>query len=418
MATKIGQSFLAPAGKTQLIADALRATELVPGMQSRSASTLVTPGFGASPTRVQVNKRGNAWNAIKDVIAGVGGVVGMNQERSARAAQEQALNEAMSSPEGMTPETMLRLRQLGVDADTLKLVAPKDNELGMNQIAQYGQTSAGMRTLNQLKPGTFSDQYIAEAEARERADAERLSAEKIRIAQESRAPSAPRTRSEIDVILGGDPDEIQRLQDYKMLVGGKGVYDESGKVIPKPTAPKTGRNAPADPKAELAKMEQQTADLEAMLSDPKSDEELFSPKQAILVPAGEAAGKGDNPSVTGTLTGQYARTKKSPMATRLERWGQEQALGRIKELYPASNSDIQMLLSMQPRPGDSRESVTNYLELRKQVLEKAKQGGYGEPTAPALTAAEDVWGSVPVDERPNGWEKWPPDVAQAWMEAQ
>jgi hypothetical protein len=159
-------------------------------------------------------------------------------------------------------------------------------------------------------------------------------------------------------------------------------------------------------------------ELEQMLSDPASKDELFSTQQAITVPAGEAAGKGDNPSVTGTLVGQYARTKKSPMSTRLERWGQEQALGRIKELYPASNADIQMLLSMQPRPGDTRESMTNYLNLRKQVIEKAKRGEYGQAAAPAQTAAEDVWGEIPVGERPNGWEKWPAEAAQMWMEAQ
>jgi hypothetical protein len=417
MATKIGQSFLT--ARPQLVADALRATDAIPGMQSRSASTLVTPGFGASPTRIQANTKGMAWNAVKDAIAGVSGVVGMQAERNAREQQQAALEEAMASPDGMTPETMLRLRQLGVDADTLKLVAPKDNELGMNQIAQYGQTSAGMRTLNQLKPGTFSEDYIAQAEARENAEAARKSDEQIRVAQASRAPAAPHSRSEIDVILGGNPDEIKALQDYKMLVGGKGVYDANGNVIPKPAATgKTGRNAPVDPKAEVARLERNLSELESMLTDPSSGEQLFSNKQAIVIPAGEAAGKGDNPSVTGTLTAQYARTKKSPMSTQLERWGQEQALGRIKELYPASNSDIAMLLSMQPRPGDSRDSMERYLALSKQVTKNLRDGVYGAPLQPADTAAEDVWGGVPVDERPPGWEKYPADVAQEWMDSQ
>ena len=201
-------------------------------------------------------------------------------------------------------------------------------------------------------------------------------------------------------------------------MSGKGIYDAEGRVIPKPAAVGKGKNAPVDPKAELAKMSAQTDELEKMLSDPRSDTELFGTQQSIVVPAGEAAGKGDNPSVVGTAVGQYARTKKAPMAVRLERWGQEQALHRIKDLYPASNADIQMLLSMQPRPGDSRESMTEYLALRKQVIKNAEAGVYGAPAEPNLTAAEDVWGDIPVTERPNGWEKWPADAVQAWVEAQ
>jgi hypothetical protein len=62
--------------------------------------------------------------------------------------------------------------------------------------------------------------------------------------------------------------------------------------------------------------------------------------------------------------------------------------------------------------------MTNYLQLRKSVIERAKTGEYGQPQAPALTAAEDVWGELPVGDRPNGWEKWPAEAAEAWLEAQ
>ena len=402
----------------KLMTQALRASQAVPGIQQRAPGTLYVEGFGASPPRVINNRGGQAWNTVKDVLAGVTGVADMRAAQSAKEEQEAALAEAMSNPQGMTPQTMLRLRQLGVDADTLKLVAPKENELGMNQIAQYGQTPQGMRTINQLRPGTFSDEYIAQAEAAMQKAQEAEMSNKIRVAQESRAPQEPRSRTELDVILNGSPEERQRLIDARMLMSGKGIYDAEGRVIPKPAAVGKGKNAPVDPKAELAKMKAQAAELESMLNDPRADTELFSDKQAIVIPAGEAAGKGDNPSVAGTLTAQYARTKKSPMATRLERWGQEQALTRIKDLYPASNADIQMLLSMQPRPGDSRASMAQYLQLHNKIIEKAEAGVYGAPAEPNLTEAEDVWGDIPVTERPNGWEKWPADAVQAWVEAQ
>jgi len=387
--------------KAQMISEALRSA---PGMQSRSDSTFYIPANGASPARIVNNDRGQMWNNIKDAVAVAGSLGDVYNAEQDKKDQSIALSQAAEDTGAMTPQKMMQLRNLGVDVETIKLMqGDKPDRLGQNQILQYGQTPAGMRAVNQLKPGTFSDEAIQSAVEAERAAHAQDVADKRELAIAGRAPSEPRARTELDVLMNGTDDERQRLENFKLVTSGRGVYDQSGKVVPKPVMGRGGK-APIDPKAEMAKHVDMTNQLEAMLNDPRSKDELFSTKQAIIVPAGEAAKAGDNPGVIGTLIGQAARGEKSPMATELDRWGQKQALVGIKELYPASNADIAMLLSMQAKAGDSRANMTSYLKQRRLVESKIASG--------EIKPNQQQDGA---DNLPENWDLFSPEEQAIWL---
>lgn len=387
--------------KAQMISEALRAA---PGLQTRSDSTFYIPANGASPARIVNNERGQMWNNIKDAVAVTGALGDVYNAEQDKKDQSIALSQAAEDTGAMTPQKMMQLRNLGVDVETIKLMqGDKPDRLGQNQILQYGQTPAGMRAVNQLKPGTFSDEAIQAAAEAERAAHAQDVADKRELAIAGRAPSEPRARTELDVLMNGTDEERQRLESFKLVTSGRGVYDQSGKVVPKPVMGRGGK-APIDPKAELAKHVDMTNQLEAMLNDPRSKDELFSTKQAIIVPAGEAAKAGDNPGVFGTLIGQAARGQKSPMATELDRWGQKQALVGIKELYPASNADIAMLLSMQAKAGDSRANMESYLKQRRLVESKIASGD--------IKPNQQQDGA---DSLPENWDLFSPEEQAIWL---
>ena len=276
--------------KAQMISEALRAA---PGLQTRSDSTFYIPANGASPARIVNNERGQMWNNIKDAVAVTGALGDVYNAEQDKKDQSIALSQAASDTGEMTPQKMMQLRNLGVDVETIKLMqGEKPDRLGQNQILQYGQTPAGMRAVNNLKPGTFSDEAIQAAAEAERAAHAQDIADKRELAIAGRAPSEPRARTELDVLMSGTDDERQRLENFKLVTSGRGVYDQSGKVVPKPVMGRGGK-APIDPVAELNKSMEQTKQLEGMLNNPSSDTELFGTKQAIIVPAGEAAKAGD-----------------------------------------------------------------------------------------------------------------------------
>jgi len=210
-----------------VFADVLRAAPSTLANTGRAQGTLYTPGFGAAPPRVIDNSAGRMWNNVKDAAAGLSGVMNQRGEAAAQASRMDALQGILGTGARPTPQQMLELSEIhGFNPDALKMAFPDEEKLGKAQMIQYGRDAAGMRTINALQPGTFSDDAIAQAEASAKAAQQDALDFEMRKAAAGRAPREPRSMTEIDILTSGDQDLIDRYTKGKLglktKTGGSG----------------------------------------------------------------------------------------------------------------------------------------------------------------------------------------------------
>jgi len=359
-----------------IFADALRGAGGLLAAQPRAQGTISLAGFGAAPPRVINNVKGRMWNNIKDAAAGAVGVLSGRAEaaqaEAQAAAQQHALSEAMSG-EGMTPEKLIKLRSLGIDTDTLKMAFPEEDKLGMNQILQYGQTAAGMRKVNALKPGAFSDEAIAQAEAAEAAalaDERGWDREKALL---GRSPREPRAPSDMERYLRASEEERAIMDRFRGKGGsggggGKGVYTDA-----------QGRRF--DSKGNELKSPEQMADegmntakrVRDILASPDADEQLFSNK-AIGRTFVKNVGDQDSNSLFNAAARTAATALEPPLAMELRNIGIENVMNQVQKLYPATDRDVALLMSTTPQAGQNRESMAKWVDIYERINSRIASG--------------------------------------------
>jgi hypothetical protein len=137
------------------LADALRAkaSAQMPGQLDPLGKS---EGANGAPGEVYINWGNILSNAAQPWIKGRQEDEAAAAEGEADAVRQQAIDNI--DFESLNPEQAIRLKEMGID------VSPyvKEPEDYTKQAIQYGQTADGMWAINQLKPGTFSDEAIAE----------------------------------------------------------------------------------------------------------------------------------------------------------------------------------------------------------------------------------------------------------------
>jgi len=329
-----------------------------------SDALLTTRGAPGRPDIVNVNYGGILTNALdkleqdkaeRDLTAAE-----LESENSRRAALD-----AVLGGESMDARSMVGLADAGVDPGMLKALMPET--LGKNQILQYGRDADGMRAVNAIQPGTFTDEQISGAADAARAAKEQDFNDAVRLANATRAPREARSPTELDIALNGTPEQKAALATYLEQKRAKG------------TGAGGGARGKADPVAAAQKSKDFATRLRGMLESDAADQQLFSGTQAVAIPSFTAIP--ENAGIVQRMAAQRAQGLESPMAAELRRMGADMSFEVVKQLYPASNTDIKLALSMQPKPGDSRQSMTRFLEKLEEINRKVETGAYGEPVS-------------------------------------
>lgn len=285
-------------------------------------------------------------------------------------ARRAMLESVMNDPEEMTTQKLLRLSDAGVEADTLKLLKPEKVSKGaMYQAISNNPAMASLFVGEGLITQEQADQVVGAYRSQKEADIN----DRIRIAAAGRSSSGGRSESDAEWFRR-DPE-------------GYRAFKEAGRA---PSAGGRGGKNYVDPVKSMEDMKNTTARLEDILKDPKSDEELFSVKQRIVVPA--VMDTPENASLVERVASQTALGERSPMAGEVHRLATEQSFDVVKQLYPASNSDIKLAQSLQAKVGESRESMQRYVDQRNKIIRKAETGQYGDPVLPDGGSADDQTG--------------------------
>jgi len=371
------------------LAAALRARQATRLKNYReSPGTIETAGYGGHPGIVTTNWGGLGANLVNKALAEQEDTALLDADTKAEDARRAALEAVMGAPEGLDARAMVGLTEVGVDPGVFKMLQPE--KLGKNQILQYGRDPEGMRAVNAVQPGTFTEEQITGAAAAARAAKEQEFQDNVRLANATRAPREARSPTELDIALNGTPEQKAALAAY---LDQKKSRAATGAVRGK-----------VDPVATLQKQKDLAARLRTMLQDPASNEQLFSTKQRVGVPA--AVDIPENAGMVERLLAQAAQGEESPMSADLRRMGSEMSFETVKQLYPASNTDIKLAMSMQPKAGDSRASMERYLLKMEEITRKAEAGEYGPPSD----------GGGEYTARPAYYDRMTPEEQQAWDE--
>ncbi len=336
------------------------------GGSQRSPEMFVMQGFGAAPTQYTANTRGRAWNQIKDAVEMTTALADQQAEQDDMQRRNAMIDEVMSDDSEMDARKLVKLQQLGIDTRALgKLGGAKDNGLSGSQLYQSLGNNPAMAKLALMQGHITQDQY----------DALKQGIDEERDYQRSlKAPSgggSNRAETEAE-FYNRDPEGYTA---WKMA--------QRGKLPPDPNEVKRDKkgNIILSPEQALQKMDTESNDYEAILNDPRSEKELFSVQQSTLLPAIKESGNSESAGVLSRIAGQAAQNKTSPLAAQLDRMGAEQSFDVVAKLFPASDKDIKLALSLKPKVGDSRANIENYIKVRRDIIKKAKEGAYGVPSS-------------------------------------
>jgi len=348
--------------KAQMISEALRSA---PGMQSRSDSTFYIPANGASPARIVNNDRGQMWNNIKDAVAVAGSLGDVYNAEQDKKDQSIALSQAAEDTGAMTPQKMMQLRNLGVDVETIKLMqGDKPDRLGQNQILQYGQTPAGMRAVNQLKPGTFSDEAIQAAAEAERAAHAQDVADKRELAIAGRAPSAGRAPTDFEMYQR-DPEAYSKFKAAgKSGSGGSGVtIDADGNLV----ANQSVANSVLNQDRKYAQEATDLYDKATVQGD--TTKRIFERIKGSADPAMQ-----DKLAQVSSANGynSVAEILRTPNAFANNADAIKLAISDARALAPVSNTDFDKLLSIYPTALSDPKAAASLFEELGRVSNKAQ----------------------------------------------
>ncbi len=364
--------------KKKRMAEALRGRAGSLDMSQRSP-TIVSEGANGSPGEVQVNWGGIAENALMPWMRD-------RQEDKALGAEDEAAAERSKVLDGidynnLDPKTAMKLQDLGIDVSGY-VKKPVDLT---KQAAQYGMTSAGMRNLNVLQPGLYSDQMIAETEAREK------EAIQTKLQNDLAKAAAGRSVSNTTVNTGSDEGEFQKkvagIQATRLGEVTK-AYQSSGAAIQAADVYDQWANDPANEGVvqEATRLASQMgfAPAEAFLT-PSTKRAMMVAAEDVRRALKDLGGSDSNSDViwankslpTGAITMEQARA----MST----YYREQA----KVLSAAAQSEVQWLSNPENRGGNVMPP-NFYLEARKNVgsgLDAAQAAVESAPVMPAKKEA-------------------------------
>jgi len=356
-------------------ATALRTLGRAIGNSERSPETFVMQGFGAAPTQYTANSKGRQWNQIKDALSAASMVMDEQSQIDSEQKRQSMIDETINDGTEMDSTKMIRLQQLGVDPRVFsKMGNGKEDGLSMGQLYQTLGNNPAMAKVALLQGQITQDQY----------DALRQGVEEERAYKASlKEPGGGSDRAETEAeFYRRDPEGYT---SWKLA--------QRGKLPPDPNAVQRDKkgNIILSPEQALVKMETESNDYEAILKDPRSEEELFSPMQSTWLPAIKETGNSESAGVLSRIAGQAAQNKTSPLAAQLDRMGAEQSFDVVAKLFPASDKDIKLALSLKPKVGDSRANMENYIKVRRDILKKARDGAYGVPltASPQDAQADD-----------------------------
>jgi len=350
---------------------------------------IVTPGQGAAPTQIQANPWGAIANLGMSYLGAKAGQKAEAAEQEAQQARMQALEGLMGQqgagnapgqpgalgggPRKLNVQELMQLSDLGLPDQVLKKIAPDDPSLGA--ITQAAATPQGIDALVATGVWTKEQGDAAKAAGKqamiEARDAELdLYKQKKQIDQQYRPPTAGRGPTAFDQKLALYKND---RETYNALFGDKAPGAAGGKGKSK-----------GDPVAENNKMRKQVDEAERLIQDPKNAK-MFSQGQRNV--GAIIDWKNQNP---GNLLPLLANTVAGPMehpgAAALRRLGTEQAFARVKELYPASNSDIALARSLAANINQSPEAAQAYIDQMRYMMDE-----YPE-----------AFGEAPVQRKPRG----------------
>lgn len=323
-------------------------------------SPIVTQGQGAAPTQVQANwgapiqALGNAYFANR------AGENASAQEAQAQEARMQALQGMMTKTEGgnkLDVSDIMGLSQLDMPAQVLKKLVPDDPALGA--VTQAYENHQGIDALVKMKAITAEegaqahkdlDARTAAAKAAAIADYEQK--KQIDARYEYHAPTQGRQPTEMEMYLKASPEERALMEQYRGIgKGGKG-----------------GGKGKGDPAAEAAAMTLQLDEADRLVNDPKNAS-MFGPGQRFVAAANNYmdANPGELKNIPGRM---FISPQENPAAAALRRLGTEQSFSRVKELYPASNTDIALARSLSANIFQSKEAANAYIRQMRLMQQK------------------------------------------------
>jgi len=328
--------------RRSIFADVVRGAGSQLAASPRAQGTLYLDGFGVVPPMVIDNSKGRMWNAVKDAAGVATGVMEARDADNRLLAQNAALEEAMAG-EGMTPQKLVKLRQLGVDVDTLKMAFPQEDRLGKNQMIQYGRDVAGMQAINAVQPGTFSDEQIAQAGAAATAAHEQELREKMQLAAAGRSPAAPRSMSDMERYLNATPDERLVMDQFrskgKAAAGGGLTVNEDGTV------------SYSDPSSSMSNQDRKFA-----FESQENADKAAVQSESIGRITGRLSSMATNPDVKDKIAqvaanndfNSIAEILRTPNAFANSSEVIGLAIGDARALAPVSNTDFDKLLARYP----------------------------------------------------------------------
>lgn len=352
-ATPLGDPLQTAAEKRRIL-DALRKRRA-----SMDKSTAQEPYFSYQGKYVAPNYGGMLQNALDSFKSAKLDKELETAESDDAVARKAMLESVLSDEADLTPKKLLELSDAGVDPSTLKLLKPaKSAELSAGQLYQSLSNNPAMAKLALMRGDITQEEYDAVSSGIEQERSYKASL------KSGGGGGGGRQRSETMA------EWFQRDPE------GYAAYKAAGRAPTTGGSSRGGKNK-VDPVKQMEDMKNTTLRLRSILDDPQSKEQLFSAKQRIVVPA--IMDTGENAGLVERLASQAALGERSPMANEVQRLATEQSFDVVKQLYPASNSDIKLALSLQARVGESRESMERYLKAREEIIRKAEMGEYGAP---------------------------------------
>jgi hypothetical protein len=316
------------------------------------------PYFSYQGKYVAPNYGGMIQNGVDAFMAAKTGGELATAEQEDADARRAMLESVLNDPEAIDTKKLLQLSDAGVDSGTLKLLTP-DKGLSKGQLYQSLSNNPAMAKLALVRGDITQEEFDAVSQG----------------INEERAFKQSLKRS----VGGGSSGGSRRETDaewFRRDPEGYSAFKAAGRAPSSGGGSRGGKNK-VDPVKQMQDMKDTTIRLRAILDDPQSKDQLFSTTQRIVVPA--VMDTGENPSLVERIASQTALGERSPMAGEVHRLATEQSFDVVKQLYPASNSDIKLAQSLQAKVGESRESMERYLKAREAIIRKAESGEYGEP---------------------------------------
>lgn len=356
----------------------LRALQEAMGKQTWDDGTVKTAANANFPGQEQINW-GSALGKLGLAYMGRGAEEkAATAETEAQAAQMAAVSDAVAGGGDLTPEKIMQLQQLGIDAPTLKLMQGDKNKLGAITQA-YGDRNQ-LRAL--LDTGTITqekyDAALASIEANETA------AEKLRREGEAYDQSVKRfapdgsgpTSEEVKINLWRT-DPALAAQVY----GDKTAAGEGG-----------GGSKRYDPERQ-ANLALFNADKVEKLINENADE-MFGTKQRSVAAINKynAANPGSILSLGADIAGIPAL--ESGPNTEMRIAGVNNAIQALALMAPASDTDFMAQLSTQANAIQSEEGARAVLKTIREAAEIYRKGGSMNPGVATTPPPEEEWGIV------------------------